>query len=67
MYFVIYLPKDVMPGLAKDLSASAVVTDMSPLRDPQRWVHEVATELNKAGQNMPLFQVEISASKGLFV
>ncbi|CAM9823819.1 unnamed protein product [Ascophyllum nodosum] len=51
-------PRDVVPGLAKELSASAVVTDMSPLRDPRRCVQEVASELNKAGQNTPLFQVD---------
>ena len=48
---------DVVPGFAKELGAVAVVTDMSPLRDPMRWAREVAEDLTDAGDNMPLFQV----------
>ncbi|CAM9717520.1 unnamed protein product [Laminaria digitata] len=51
-------PRDVVPGFAKKLGAVAVVTDMSPLRDPMRWVREVAEDLTEAGDNTPLFQVD---------
>lgn len=52
------LPKpDVVPSFAKKLGAVAVVTDMSPLRDPMRWAREVAEDLTEAGDGMPLFQV----------
>lgn len=47
-----------MPGLAKELDALAVVTDMSPLRDPSRWAREVAEDLSMAGDRRPLFQVD---------
>lgn len=48
---------DVVPALAKEMDALAVVTDMSPLRDPMRWALEVGDELTKAGDRRPLFQV----------
>lgn len=48
---------DVVPALAKEMDALAVVTDMSPLRDPMRWAYEVGNELTKAGDGTPLFQV----------
>lgn len=51
---------DVVPALAKDLDAMAVVTDMSPLNEPRRWAHEVAEELAMAGKGTPLFQVMCS-------
>eukprot|EP00752_Nemacystus_decipiens_P015161 g13506.t1 len=51
-------PRDVVPGFAKEVGARAVVTDMSPLRDPIRRAHEVAEELTNAGHGMPLFQVD---------
>ena len=47
----------MVPGFAKELGAVAVVTDMSPLRNPMRWVREVAEGLTEEGDNMPLFQV----------
>lgn len=37
----------------------AVVTDMSPLRDPMRRAREVAEELTRAGDGTPLFQVQL--------
>ncbi|CAM9435802.1 unnamed protein product [Pylaiella littoralis] len=51
-------PADVVPGFAKELGAVAVVTDMCPLRDPTRRASEVAEELSKAGDGVPLFQVD---------
>lgn len=51
-------PRDVVPALAKEMDALAVVTDMSPLRDPMRWAYEVGNELTKAGDGTPLFQVD---------
>lgn len=51
-------PPDVVPGFAKELGAVAVVTDMCPLRDPTRRASEVAEELSKAGDGVPLFQVK---------
>lgn len=49
---------DVVPSFAKEVGAVAVVTDMCPLRDPTRRASEVAEELSKAGDGMPLFQVK---------
>lgn len=40
----------------------AVVTDMSPLRDPMRRAREVAEELTMAGDGTPLFQVRAWAT-----
>lgn len=51
------LGADVVPALAKKLNALAVVTDMSPLRIPKRWVEEVSGALGEAGDSRPLFQV----------
>lgn len=51
------LAAEVVPALAKELDAAAVVTDMSPLRDPRRWVRQVADDLTTEGRGRPLFQV----------
>lgn len=48
-----------MPAFAKEMDASAVVTDMSPLRDPMRWVRVVGDKLAEAGDGRPLFQVRV--------
>lgn len=48
---------DVVPALAREVEAIAVVTDMSPLRDPKRWLREVAEHPAIAVDRRPLFQV----------
>ena len=50
--------KDVLPQFVQEQRASAVVTDMSPLRVPRLWVTEVGSCLAKASPPLPLFQVD---------
>jgi hypothetical protein len=48
---------EVLPQFVQQQSASAVVTDMSPLRVPRRWVADVGASLAKATPPLPLYQV----------
>lgn len=49
---------DVLPQFLRDHGAAAVVTDMSPLRVPRRWVEDVGASLAKATPALPLYQVD---------
>jgi deoxyribodipyrimidine photo-lyase len=49
---------DVLPQFVREQRASAVVTDMSPLRVPRRWVADVGASLAKANPPLPLYQVD---------
>jgi len=47
---------EVLPSFAEEAKACAVVTDMSPLRVPMKWVNDTGGSLEAAG--IPLFQVD---------
>jgi len=49
---------DVLPQFLQEQRAAAVVTDMSPLRVPRRWVADVGASLAKASPPLPLYQVD---------
>ncbi len=49
---------DVLPPFLREQRAAAVVTDMSPLRVPRRWVADVGASLAKASPPLPLYQVD---------
>jgi deoxyribodipyrimidine photo-lyase len=48
--------QDTIPAFAASANASAVVTDMSPLRVPAAWVKDVGAALDE--QSRPLIQVD---------
>lgn len=48
-------PGDVLPGFVSDRNLGAVVTDFSPLREPQQWLKDVRKKLSK---DIPLIQVD---------
>lgn len=48
-------PGEVLPGFVSDRGFGAVVTDFSPLREPQQWLKEVKKSLSK---DIPLIQVD---------
>uniref|UniRef100_A0A3Q2PPE9 Deoxyribodipyrimidine photo-lyase n=1 Tax=Fundulus heteroclitus TaxID=8078 RepID=A0A3Q2PPE9_FUNHE len=48
-------PGEVLPGFVSDQGFGAVVTDFSPLREPQQWLKDVKKKLSK---DTPLIQVD---------
>ncbi|PWA17548.1 hypothetical protein CCH79_00011254 [Gambusia affinis] len=48
-------PGEVLPGFVSDRGLGAVVTDFSPLREPQQWLNDVKKKLSK---DIPLIQVD---------
>jgi deoxyribodipyrimidine photo-lyase len=52
------IANDVLPQFLQDQRAAAVVTDMSPLRVPRRWVADVGAALAEASPPLPLYQVD---------
>ncbi|XP_015226847.1 PREDICTED: deoxyribodipyrimidine photo-lyase-like isoform X2 [Cyprinodon variegatus] len=48
-------PGEVLPGFVSDQGFGAVVTDFSPLREPQQWLNAVKKKLSK---DIPLIQVD---------
>ncbi|XP_014885838.1 CPD photolyase [Poecilia latipinna] len=48
-------PGEVLPGFVSDRALGAVVTDFSPLREPQQWLNDVKKKLSK---DIPLIQVD---------
>jgi deoxyribodipyrimidine photo-lyase len=50
--------KDVLPQFVAEQRAAAVVTDMSPLRVPRRWVADVGDSLATQTPPLPLYQVD---------
>ena len=49
---------EVLPQFLREQRAAAVVTDMSPLRVPRRWVADVGSALAKLSPPLPLYQVD---------
>ena len=56
---------DVLPQFLQEQRAAAVVTDMSPLRVPRRWVADVGASLAKASPPLPLYQVDADKSPSM--
>uniref|UniRef100_A0A3P9NH63 Deoxyribodipyrimidine photo-lyase n=2 Tax=Poecilia reticulata TaxID=8081 RepID=A0A3P9NH63_POERE len=48
-------PGEVLPRFVLDRALGAVVTDFSPLREPQQWLNDVKKKLSK---DIPLIQVD---------
>jgi deoxyribodipyrimidine photo-lyase len=49
---------EVLPQFLREQRAAAVVTDLSPLRVPRRWVADVGSALAKLSPPLPLYQVD---------
>ena len=49
--------KDVLQPWLKEHKVGCLVTDMSPLRVPRKWVDDVAKQVKEDNANMPFYQV----------